>query len=688
MTRTLTIEPVVRPLFAHPRVDHAPLLAHQWHSVECGSSRLLSAGTGEGKTLAAFLPALLGQGGVIAAYPTNALLHDQATQVSELARGWLGMRALVALPHEERTRPRSENELRIYVVDGSTIEQSRQVLHCRTKGEVLSRLIDSSPGRRTILLTNPDTLHLLASLAYRDSSSCLAKLTAFQTLILDEIHLHRGLELARLVGTVWLLRSITGARGGLTDLVVLSATQDENVVRWLKSIWPSLTTVAEFNDPPVPISGHRRVVARLMFRVEPVTDNEDVCNTVCRLLKEKQEALRAGAQPGRVPALVLLDSVVNAVRLEHRLIEDGWSDSEIGSVRGLMAQEARSWDNRTVVVGTSAAEVGLDLDARFLLFEATDFAAFVQRLGRAARHAESQGVYLDRTGVLAGIGRNEYEVSRDEFLNAVRSQLPSPDSGADVLASEEAILAAQDSAERLLALVASEQSVQGYISSAMGSLWERWRIFYPDSIQAAARIQRDLRLARRGRGARSRIWLRHFFERSPSLRGSYPSVRVRDRSEERRGRPGEYDADLRTLARWAAGVERSSTGVLEIDGYENAPHEWLVALQWPAETELAETLFFISKDADVNKLFITGRLVTDRGGCFPAPFPEEDPILARISTWELVKRVWPGGRFPRAWPVRGRPGTADTAGRLVLFLGDDALLLHARLHLAARVAQC
>jgi CRISPR-associated helicase Cas3 len=678
----LAIEPVVRPLFAHPRVGRAPLLAHQWHSIELGGSRLLSAGTGEGKTLAAFLPAFLGRGGVIAAYPTNALLHDQANQVSGLAREWLGVSAVVALPHEERTRPREENELRVYVIDGNTLELSRSVLGCRTKGEVLSSLIDSSPGRRTVLLTNPDTLHLLASLAYRDASSCLAKLASFGTLILDEIHLHQGLELARLVGTVWLLMSITGARGGLADLVILSATQDETVAEWLRSIWPALANVNQLGDPSVAVSGYRQVIGHLIFRTEPVTDNDDLCKTVCRILRGRQAILRADARPGRTPALILLDSVVNAVRLEHRLVEDGWLEGEIGSVRGLMAQRARSWDGRIVVVGTSAAEVGLDLDARFLLFEGSDFTSFVQRLGRAGRRADSEAVYLDRAGIMPGFGSNQRQVARREFLDLVAKRLPPADSGADVLASEEAVLAAYDSAERLLAKVGDEQSVQRYVSNAMASLWERWAVTYPDAVHAAARIQRDLRLAQRGRGATNRRWLGHFFEGAPSLRGSSPSVQVHDRSEVRRGRPPEYDADLRTLVLWAAGVRWTPRGVLEIDGYEDAPHRWLVALQLSGGDESPGHLFFIAREADVGKGFLTARLVTDRGGCFPAPFPTKGPLLARIATWERARRVWPGGRFPRAWPMRGQPGTAATAGRMLLFLGDDALLLHARLRRA------
>lgn len=56
-----------------------------WQSIARGANTLISAGTGSGKTEAAFLPAFATGRRIIALYPTKALLQDQLPRVSRLA---------------------------------------------------------------------------------------------------------------------------------------------------------------------------------------------------------------------------------------------------------------------------------------------------------------------------------------------------------------------------------------------------------------------------------------------------------------------------------------------------------------------------------------------------------------------------------------------------------------------------
>ena len=70
-----------------------PFQEAAWHSITSGANVLISAGTGSGKTEAAFLPALTTGRRIIALYPTKALLQDQVARIQDLA----GVSALMAV---------------------------------------------------------------------------------------------------------------------------------------------------------------------------------------------------------------------------------------------------------------------------------------------------------------------------------------------------------------------------------------------------------------------------------------------------------------------------------------------------------------------------------------------------------------------------------------------------------------
>ena len=166
------------------------------------------------------------------------------------------------------------------------------------------------------------------------------------------------------------------------------------------------------------------------------------------LLSDANPSSRSRAKCGErtVPALVFVNSVVQAVRIEQALLARGWTEAEVGSVRGLMSQKERSWQGKTVVIATAAAEVGIDFDCRLLVTEATELGSFVQRLGRSGRHTESEVVLVGQAGTsgLMGmsneLGRRSVTLTRAEFLGLAEATFPVADANAEFVCSWEGVL--------------------------------------------------------------------------------------------------------------------------------------------------------------------------------------------------------------------------------------------------------
>src|SRR2546426_10393253 len=120
-----TIESQSLPRYVIPGIG-VSLLAHQvvmesrWDDLQ---EVMLTAGTGTGKTLAAFLPALRRGESVISAYPTNALLRDQAESISRLAT-LCGKTAQILRPGDDQATE-GPSDFEIIAIDGPALETAR-----------------------------------------------------------------------------------------------------------------------------------------------------------------------------------------------------------------------------------------------------------------------------------------------------------------------------------------------------------------------------------------------------------------------------------------------------------------------------------------------------------------------------------------------------------------------------------
>ena len=119
-----------------------------------------------------------------------------------------------------------------------------------------------------------------------------------------------------------------------------------------------------------------------------------------------------------IPGVVILNSVVNAIELEDTLVENGFSRDEIAPIRGLSSRAARDIHGKTLVIGTSAIEVGIDFKCDYLIFEAGDAASFMQRFGRVGRHQPGKAYLLGSSRVSEAIALSPI-VSRTDLEKLV-----------------------------------------------------------------------------------------------------------------------------------------------------------------------------------------------------------------------------------------------------------------------------
>jgi CRISPR-associated endonuclease/helicase Cas3 len=349
------------------------LARHQvetWEAFQSSSSKVIiqSAMTGDGKSLAAFLPALADRDqALLAAYPTNELLNDQARQLAAypagLTRGFSWETFF-----GDRIRDRLEDPL------------------VRERWELARAALQNSRA----VLTNPDLFHLIVShqwgghFPWQRAQAALAVNLATTYVVLDEFHVYDLPQVLHLLNGMLYLDCL-----GIypRKYLVLSATPTDQ--------FPELLERASLT--PQRITGHhassggedwRRVLAGSRLSVQPAREAGAMETWV--LENSARWAGRFREQPGLRGALVV-NSVYTAQRLLTALrAAPEWRGLRLVANTGLTgaSEKARFRESDfDLVVGTSTIDLGIDFRIGFLAFEASTAGRFIQRLGRLGRHA-------------------------------------------------------------------------------------------------------------------------------------------------------------------------------------------------------------------------------------------------------------------------------------------------------------
>lgn len=542
------------PVIAHP-ASCFPLYPHQmavWESWDRHPTLLLAAKTGTGKTRAAMLPILKRRESAVAVYPTNELLRDQVRAVEAFAIHE-GISPLLLTPDmwtsESRTKDYSAADHVLVPIDGPLLDRWQEAMRCKSRGETLRRLLN--PDKPKIVFTNPDILFLILALRYH--AEPLQSLQRYATLIADEFHLYQGVELAHALVMIAMARGF----GAFQRLVLLSATPPSEVRQLLdRTISP---VVIESSTPSEPSSQQQRIAVHSVditpIQVAPGSDPVEILVAQLVDLRPELERLRANvADDAYLPAVVIVNSVINAIRLEDRLVGTGFARDSLAIIRGLSHRGIRQTRGKLLALGTSAIEVGVDFQCDHLLFEASEAASFLQRFGRVGRHRPGKAIALVPPNAFGGMSALPAEIDRSEFEHRIYAWYPSADARPWFATTEHGMITARALAENLVATVQKDGTAKPDLLALLRAKIEAILADHAERLGCGPQnLRAQLAFERCAAGKRGMLWL-NAYRSLNRFRTSLPSVKVHDFTEQHRRQDwemGEYDADLATLLKRA-----------------------------------------------------------------------------------------------------------------------------------------
>lgn len=360
-----------------PAIDHScPLSRHQaetYVQVVTGTADIIfnTAATGDGKSLAAFLASLLNPSfRIMGLYPTIELVEDQTRSQSQWQSlfGWNAEERIDRLFGEELSR-------RVQQADSNKFQEL--LLSIQTK---------------PILLTNPDIFHLITHHQYRDPAYSNAllplALAEFPDLwVFDEFHIFGAHQEAAVLNSLALIRRTQSDRRPRRFLFT-SATPKPDFIAQLKQADLQVAEVrGRYADEPTP--GYRQILQEIELKFVELKETDAIA-----WLDNHADEIRIILEAeSRGRGLIILNSVAQAGRAS-RLLAERLPGVIVREISGRIDRQERSQTQADVqfvkqpvlIVGTSAVDVGVDFKIHLLIFESSDSATIVQRLGRLGRH--------------------------------------------------------------------------------------------------------------------------------------------------------------------------------------------------------------------------------------------------------------------------------------------------------------
>lgn len=557
-TLPLTLPLVQHPLVLTPLYHHQAVMLDEWTN---HGTFLVGTKTGTGKTAAAVLPILKYKESAIMVYPTNELIRNQVAGVANIAR-LEGLNPCIYNPETTKEEFGKADVLLVHI-DAAALEKWGREKGWGSKWKVLNRLLKSN---KTIIFTNPDILFLIFAIRYRGEA--LAALQGYRTLVVDEFHLYQGVEFAHALFMVHMARHM----GMFERVVLLSATPDPEVKKILKDFFTpleiDLSTRSRYVGEEKRTAVHEVEIIPCHAGTDPV---ETAVSTIISLREKLIELGKQESEPDYIPAVVVLNSVVNAIRLEDRLVEEGFSRDELLIVRGLSQRDIRQKrPEHLLVIGTSAIEVGVDFKCDNLVFEAFEAPSFMQRFGRVGRHRPGTAYVICPENIRSGIEGLDTEVARDEFETKVYDWYATPESRPWFINTRGGLITVYALINNIVSKI--QEGYQGSlenieeIKNKLEDIAEKYaEKFHCERLLAAIRSQFD----KAGQGIKEYRWLKVYQELN-TFRTSLPSIPFYDFAEKirRGGQYASYNVDLISLLRRAEGLKfDQKLGMVTVKGY-------------------------------------------------------------------------------------------------------------------------
>ena len=361
------------------------LYTHQATAIEAslrGENVVLASGTASGKTLGYGLPVLNAllrdpTATALLLYPTKALAHDQMAAIEH----WIGeLHAPIAL------RP----------YDGDTPQRLRSAIRKEAR----------------IVVSNPDMVHL-GILPHH--TQWMRFFQGLRYVVLDELHIYRGVFGSHVANVLRRLRRIAGFYGAAPQCVAASATISN----------PGELAAALWDGPVTPVVEDGAAYGRrhVLFYNPPLLNptlglrasaTEEALRLTTRLLEEEVQTIVFARSRLSVELFLReMRSIATGLGIDPEVVQGyrgGYLPHERREIeRGLRTGQVR------VVIATNALELGIDigdLDASVLVGYPGSIAATRQQMGRAGRRAGASLAVMIATPAPL----DQYMVSHPEYF--------------------------------------------------------------------------------------------------------------------------------------------------------------------------------------------------------------------------------------------------------------------------------
>jgi len=251
-------------------------------------------------------------------------------------------------------------------------------------------------SKRNNLLTSPDVLHLLVNLrAYRNSNRLVSFLTG-AVVVFDEFHLYVCLKhFPTLIDNLF--------ESGIKKVILLSATPV--LSEELRSLSEKYTTLKiDFSES---MGGDKDKIFNYPLNLEFVNCRYTKLNELLAVLENFIPKMPK-------PLAIIVDSIFRLRQLMP-VLKRRFSDTDLKFVEySGFFKDSISLDDKTVIVGTSSIEVGINLVFKSLITEAAYWTSAIQRIGRVGRFCEGQVVVLTTRNMEPFINSRDL-LSRDEL---------------------------------------------------------------------------------------------------------------------------------------------------------------------------------------------------------------------------------------------------------------------------------
>lgn len=357
------------PLSSHQADTYAAILSGEYEVI------FNTSATGDGKSLAAYLAALLNSWlRVIGLYPTIELVTDQQKQLFRYYEQF--------------------NQEMLPLIDTLYGAELAKRVELAQKGNKFKELLLTFK-QKYVILTNPDIFHLITHLRYQNPAYNRAELPMtlarnIDLYLADEFHIFGVHQEAAILNSMLLIRHNRPKKRPLRFLFT-SATPKPEFMNILKTAGFKVKEVSgNYQSQPTP--GFRQICQHVNLEFVQLNQDTDSLTWLTQQAENIRTLLQA-QKKGR--GLIILNSVALVSRAVRQL-QDLFADEvvRVREVSGRIDRQERSLTQAdlqeaaqsVLVVGTSAVDVGVDFNIHLLIFEASDSATFIQRLGRLGRH--------------------------------------------------------------------------------------------------------------------------------------------------------------------------------------------------------------------------------------------------------------------------------------------------------------